>query len=81
LGGQILGYAATELIAEVALAVKNSLKAEDVAETVQAIPRWRKALWKLRMASTVSLCISCKKGTAQFAYQLGNSFWAISYRT
>lgn len=38
LGGQILGYAATELIAEVALAVRNSLRAEDVAETIHAHP-------------------------------------------
>lgn len=38
LGGQILGYAATELIAEVTLAVRNSLKAADVAETIHAHP-------------------------------------------
>ncbi|KJS63975.1 MAG: hypothetical protein JL50_19880 [Peptococcaceae bacterium BICA1-7] len=38
LGGQILGYTAAELIAEVALAVRNSLKAEDVAETIHAHP-------------------------------------------
>lgn len=38
LGGQILGCAATELIAEVALAVKNSLKAEEISETIHAHP-------------------------------------------
>jgi dihydrolipoamide dehydrogenase len=38
LGGQLLGHAATEMIAEVALAVKNSLSAKAVAETIHAHP-------------------------------------------
>lgn len=38
LGGHIMGYAATELVAEITLAVKNGLRAADVADTIHAHP-------------------------------------------
>lgn len=44
LGGSIIGPHATDLIAEIAIAVKNRLKAEQVAETIHAHPTTAEAV-------------------------------------
>lgn len=51
IGGSIIGPHATDLIAEVALAVKNGLKAEDIIETIHAHPTTAEAVHESALAT------------------------------
>lgn len=45
-GGELFGYGVTELVAEVALAVKNHLTAEDIATTIHAHPTMYESIFE-----------------------------------
>lgn len=45
-GGELFGYGVTELVAEIALAVKNGLTAEDIATTIHAHPTMYESIFE-----------------------------------
>ncbi len=45
-GGELFGYGVTELVAEIALAVKNHLTAEDIATTIHAHPTMYESIFE-----------------------------------